>query len=63
MGLFDKFLIVVNHLFVEWIVYTLFALLLATPGARAAYLGAKPWLDRACGALLGALGLKLLFSR
>jgi len=56
-------LIALNHLAVEWVFYTVFALALSGAPARRAYLGAKPWIDRAAALLLGALGLKLLTDR
>jgi len=56
-------LITLNHMVVEWLFYTGFATLMSGAAARRAYLGAKPWIDRAAALLLGALGLKLLVSR
>ena len=56
-------LITANHLLVEWLFYTGFAILLSGAPARRAYLGAKPWIDRAAALVLGALGLKLLTER
>ncbi|MFZ7093648.1 LysE family translocator [Primorskyibacter sp. 2E233] len=58
-----KAMIVLNHFAVECCVYAAFAALLATPPARAGYLRLKPVIDRAAGALLGLLGLRLLFDR
>lgn len=58
-----KALIVLNHFCVEIVVYALFAALLSSPPARAGYLRAKPGLDRAAAAILGALGLRLLAER
>ena len=63
LTLAEKGLIVANHFTVELIVYSLFAALLATPAARARYLGAKAALDRVAATLLGALGLSLLIDR
>lgn len=57
-----KVLIVINHLLVELLVYTGFALLLATQPARDGYLRAKPVLDRIAAAVLGLLGLRLLLD-
>lgn len=57
-----KGLIVLNHLGVELIVYTGFALLLSTAPARRAYLSAKTILDRIAAAVLGALGIRLLLD-
>lgn len=56
-------LITLNHLVLEWLFYTAVALALSSGPARAAYLRAKPWLDRIAAGLLGALGLRLLLSR
>lgn len=56
-------LITLNHMVVEWLFYAGFATLLSGAPARRAYLGAKPWIDRAAALLLGALGLKLLTER
>jgi len=56
-------LITANHMIVEWLFYTGFAVLLSGAPARRAYLGAKPWIDRAAALMLGALGLRLLTER
>jgi threonine/homoserine/homoserine lactone efflux protein len=56
-------LIVANHLALEVLFYSLFALLLSSAPARRGYLGAKPILDRIAATLLGALGLRLLLER
>jgi len=56
-------LIALNHLAVEWMFYTAFAVALSGAPARRAYVGAKPWIDRAAAVLLGALGLRLLTDR
>ncbi|MBY6115700.1 LysE family translocator [Mameliella alba] len=63
MTVTQKALVVCNHLVVEVAVYSLFALLLSTPPARAGYLRAKPVIDRVASAILAALGLRLLLSR
>ncbi|MCM2561126.1 LysE family translocator [Lutimaribacter sp. EGI FJ00015] len=63
LSLVEKGLIVLNHLFVEWAVYTVFALALSTATARAGYLRLKPLLDRIAAGVLALLGLRLLFSR
>ncbi len=63
MSLAAKGLIVLNHLAVEWVVYTLFAFALSSGPARAGYLRMKPAIDRVAAVVLGALGLRLLFSR
>lgn len=63
LTLSEKALIVANHFAVEVTVYTGFAALMSTPPARAGYLRLKPVIDRVTGALLGALGLRLLLDR
>lgn len=59
----DKALILANHLVVELLAYSLFALALSTATARDGYLRLKPLLDRIAAAVLGALGLRLLLDR
>ena len=59
----DKALIFANHLAIELVVQTSFALLFSTGLIRQRYLSAKPILDRAAAGLLGALGLRLLTER
>lgn len=59
----QKAVITLNHLAVEVLVYTGFALLLSTRRARAGYLSLKPVFDRVAALVLGALGLRLLLSR
>ncbi len=56
-------LITLNHLIVEIIFYAAMATALSTPAARDAYLRAKVVVDRVAAGVLGALGLRLLFSR
>jgi threonine/homoserine/homoserine lactone efflux protein len=63
MTLAQKGLIVLNHLTVELIAYTLFAACLSSGPARAGYLRLKPVIDRTASVILGALGLRLLFGR
>ncbi|MCW1955438.1 MAG: LysE family translocator [Roseobacter sp.] len=63
LGLTDKAAILLNHLLIEWALYTLFAIALSTPAARTAYLRLKPLLDRLAGLILGALALRLLISK
>lgn len=63
LSLMEKALIVLNHLIVEWIAYSLFALMLATGPARGGYLRLKPVFDRIAAGVLGLLGLRLLISR
>jgi len=63
LSLAETSLIVLNHMAVEWAAYTGFALVLSTPPARAGYLALKPLADRAAALLLGALGLRLIFTK
>ncbi len=63
LSLGAKALIVANHFVVELVVYTLFAAFLSSAPARAGYLRLKPVIDRTAAAILGALGLRLLFGR
>lgn len=58
----EKTFIFLNHLTVELIVQPLLAILLSSPLVRRRYLAAKPALDRAAAAIMGALGLRLLFD-
>ena len=61
--LWEKALIVGNHLCIELLFYSGFALLLSTRHARDGYLRLKPVFDRLSAAVLGALGLRLLVER
>ncbi|MDC0737428.1 LysE family translocator [Cognatishimia sp. SS12] len=63
ISLSEKAFVVANHLAVELICYTGFALLLSTAPARDGYLRLKPIFDRIAAAVLGALGLRLLLDR
>ena len=63
MSIADKMFIALNHLAVEWVVYDVFAIALSTGPARNGYLRLKPIFDRAAALLLGALGLRLIFSK
>lgn len=47
----------------EWGFYLAVTLLLTRHAVRAAYLGAKRWIDRGTSVVLGALGLSLAISR
>ena len=49
-------------LMVEFGWYAIVALAFSTARPRAAYLGAKGWIDRAAGAIIGALGAKLILD-
>lgn len=63
LGMGAKLLIVGNHLLVEIVSYSLFALLLSSPPARDGYLRLKPVFDRVAATVLTMLGLRLLVSR
>ena len=63
LGLADKALIVGNQLLVECVAYTCFATALSTPPARAGYLRLKPQFDRTAAVILGALGMRLIFTK
>ncbi len=63
LSLAEKATIVLNHLVVEFVVYTGFAMALSTAPARAGYLRLKPWFDRTAALILTALGLRLIFSK
>lgn len=56
-------LVTFNHLALELIFYTLFAITLSAPPARRGYLALKPVLDRIAATLLGAFGLRLLLEK
>ena len=63
LSLTDKALIVGNHLLVEWVAYTGFALVLSTRRARDGYLRLKHLFDRIAALVLGMLSLRLIFGR
>jgi threonine/homoserine/homoserine lactone efflux protein len=63
MSLAAKASIALNHLLIEWTVYTLFAIALSTSAARAGYLRLKPMFDRVAALILGVLALRLIFSK
>ena len=63
LALADKVLIVGNHLVVEMLAYSGFAMALSTRAARDGYLRLKPTFDRIAAGVLGALGLRLALDR
>lgn len=63
MSVSENLAIWLNHLLVEFVVYSGFAYLLSTRPARDGYLKAKPLLDRLAAGIMGVLGLRLLISR
>jgi len=63
LALWEKTFIVFNHLVVELVCYTVFALALSTQAISQKFLAVKTWFDRFAAIVLGALGLRLLLSR
>ncbi|MFK7835113.1 MAG: LysE family translocator [Sulfitobacter sp.] len=63
LGPADITLVVLNHVALELVFYSLFAVLLSAPPARRGYLALKPVFDRIAATLLGAFGLRLLIER
>lgn len=61
--LVQKGLVFANHLVVEIVVYAILATVLSTPQVTRQYLRAKAMLDRFAALVMGALGIRLLFSR
>lgn len=55
--------VVLNHLFIEVLFYSLLAFGMSTATVKARYLRAKLYLDRTSSVILGALGLRLLTQR
>ena len=56
-------IVVLNHLAVEIVFYTLLALAMSTPAVRDAYLKAKIYIDRTASVVLGVLGVRLFLGR
>ncbi|TIT90826.1 MAG: LysE family translocator, partial [Mesorhizobium sp.] len=46
----------------EFVWYAVVAFAFSSSRPRAAYLGTKHWIDRAAGAVVGALGIKLMWE-
>jgi len=63
LGPGDATLGVVTHVALEILGYTLIALTLSRPAARAGYLRARLWIDRTAGAVLAGPGPRLLLPR
>ena len=63
IGAVDSLVIVVNHFLVEVAFYTALAFSLSTEMVSRRYLQAKVYIDRVAAAVLGALGVRLLWSR
>ncbi|MCY4140836.1 MAG: LysE family transporter [Rhodobacteraceae bacterium] len=60
MTISENATIVLNHLVVEFIFYSILAICMGSQIAGDAYLGAKVFIDRTASLILGALGLRLL---
>ena len=63
IGAAASLVIVVNHFLVEVAFYTTLAFCLSTQVVAKRYMQAKAYIDRFAAAVLGALGLRLLWSR
>lgn len=63
MGVFQKAVVVLNHLVVEIVFYGVLAASLSTAHVSRHYLRAKVHIDRFASLVLGALGLRLLVDR
>lgn len=63
MSLAENALVALNHLAVEILFYTALAFGMSRQVVGRRYLRAKLYLDRGASLVLGALGLRLLFSR
>jgi len=58
----ETLLIALNHLVVEVLFYSALAMAMSTRATRDRYLAAKVYLDRTAAVVLGAIGLRLLFT-
>ena len=63
IGTAASLVIVFNHFLVELAFYTTLAFCLSTEAVARRYMQAKAYIDRLAAAVLGALGLRLLWSR
>ena len=63
IGVVNSLVIVVNHFVVEVAFYTTLAFCLSTEVVAKRYVQAKAYVDRFASVVLGALGLRLLWSR
>ena len=63
MGWAENAFVVFNHFAVEMIFYSVVAMGMSRRVVRDRYLSAKTTIDRVSSVVLGALGLRLLFSR
>ena len=58
----ENAIIVLNHLFIEVVFYTLLAVTMSTQAAKASYLRAKVYIDRTTSFILGGFGLRIFIS-
>jgi threonine/homoserine/homoserine lactone efflux protein len=59
----QKTFVVLNQLFLEWLVGGALVFILSAPAVSRRYLMAKPLIDRIAAGVMGLLGLRLLFAR
>ena len=63
MNLQENTVVVLNHFLIEISFYTLLAFAMTTEAVSRRYLRARVYLDRLSGAVLGALGIRILLDR
>jgi threonine/homoserine/homoserine lactone efflux protein len=59
----QKTFVVLNQLFLEWLVGGALVFILSAPAVSRRYLMAKPLIDRIAAGVMGLLGLRLLIAR
>lgn len=59
----ESFVIVINHFLVEVAFYTTLAFCMSTQAVSKRYMKAKAYIDRGAAIILGALGIRIVFSR
>ena len=62
MKISENATIVLSHLVIEYLFYSVLAICMGSRIARDTYLGAKIFIDRTASLILGALGLRLLIG-
>jgi RhtB (resistance to homoserine/threonine) family protein len=63
IAFFEKFIYGLTCILMTALWFSLVATILTTPKIRAAFLKMSKWIDRVCGAMFIALGLKLAFTK
>jgi len=63
MSAAQKSFVVLNQLFLEWLVGGALVFVLSAPAVSRRYLRAKPLIDRLAAGVMGLLGLRLLIAR